>query len=107
MDDSDDSDDDTECTDQGDWIFASSLLPPCSSEDICASSTISIHLADTLKANSEANAPPILDYLKEFLGIFSKKSFNTLPEDKQWDHAIELIPRAKPAGCKVYPLAPS
>jgi hypothetical protein len=52
-------------------------------EDICALSTISTHLAEAFKANSEANTPFILDYLKEFLDVFSKKSFDTLPEHKQ------------------------
>ena len=26
---------------------------------------------------------------------------------KPWDHAIELVPDAKPGNCKVYPLAPN
>ena len=58
-DDADDSDNKVQCIDQGDWILASSLLPPCPSEDICASSAISAHLVETFKANLEANAPPI------------------------------------------------
>jgi hypothetical protein len=82
-------------------------LPSHLSEDICALSTISTCLAEAFKANLEANAPPILDYLKEFLDVFSKESFDTLPKHKQWDHAIKLIPGEKPASCKVYPLAPS
>jgi Reverse transcriptase (RNA-dependent DNA polymerase) len=45
--------------------------------------------------------------LKKFLDVFSKESFDTLPKHKQWDHAIELVPGEKPAGCKIYPLAPS
>jgi hypothetical protein len=65
------------------------------------------HLAEAFKANSEAIAPLIPDYLKEFSDVFSKKFFDTLPKHKQWDHAIELVPREKPAGCKIYPLAPS
>jgi hypothetical protein len=81
-------------------------LPPRPPEDICASSTISTHLAEAFKANSEANAPSIPEYLKEFSDIFSKESFDTLPEHKQWDHAIKLVPGEKLAGCKVYPLAP-
>ena len=41
----------------------------------------------------------------EFLGVFDKKDFDTLPERRQWDHAIELIPGAKAVDCKVYPLS--
>ena len=38
--------------------------------------------------------------------VFSKTSFDSLPERKQWDHAIELVPDAEPSNCKVYPLVP-
>ena len=93
--------------DQGNQIFSSSLLLPHLFKDICALSTISTCLAEASKANSEANAPPILDYLKEFSHIFSKKSSDTLPEHKQWDHTIELVPGEKPSSCKIYLLAPS
>ena len=106
-DDYNDSDDEAECLDQSDQIFTSSLLPPHPSKDICALSTISTYLTEAFKANLEANAPPIPDYLKKFLDVFSKKSFNTLSEHKQWDHAIKLVPGEKPASCNVYPLAPS
>jgi hypothetical protein len=32
--------------------------------------------------------------------------FDWLPDQKIWDHAIELVPRAKSSNCKVYPIAP-
>ena len=38
--------------------------------------------------------------------VFEKKEFDCLPERRPWDHAIELIPGAKPVDCKVYPLSP-
>ena len=107
VDDSEESNDNVECLELGNQIFASGLLPPCPSKDICASSTISTHLAEAFKANSEANAPSILNYLKKSLDVFSKESFDTLPEHKQWDHAIELVSGEKPASYKIYPLAPS
>jgi hypothetical protein len=107
LEDTEDSDNEAECIDQGDQIFASGLLPPSPLEDICASSTISTCLAEAFKANLEAISPLILDYLKEFSDIFSKKFFDTLPKHKQWDHAIELVPGEKPTSCKIYPLAPS
>jgi hypothetical protein len=34
-------------------------------------------------------------------------SFDPLPDQKIWNHAIELIPGLNPTNCKVYPLAPS
>jgi len=45
--------------------------------------------------------------LKEFDSIFSKESFDALPESKKWDHAVELIPGEKASNCKVYPLTPT
>ena len=39
--------------------------------------------------------------------VFSKQSFDVLPEPKEWDHAVELIPGSKPSSCKVYPLSPA
>ena len=51
------------------------------------------------------NVWSVLEYLKEFDSIFSKESFNALPESKKWDHAVELIPGEKASNCKVYPLA--
>ncbi|KIJ29457.1 hypothetical protein M422DRAFT_131765, partial [Sphaerobolus stellatus SS14] len=49
----------------------------------------------------------IPEYLREFKDVFSKKSFNSLLHEKIWDHAIELIPDAKPMNTKVYPLSPA
>ena len=89
-----------------DRIFAIGLLPPA--VEIRAGSTISQHLAKAFKLNSKASAPPnhaISDYLKEFKDVFSKESFDTLPEPKQWDHAVELVLGEKATNCKVYPLS--
>ena len=38
--------------------------------------------------------------------MFSKQSFDVLPEPREWEHAVEIIPGSKPTGCKVYPLSP-
>ena len=50
---------------------------------------------------------PVPEYLKEFTSVFSKQTFDVLPEPREWDHAIELIPGSKPSGCKIYPLLPA
>ena len=55
--------------------------------------------------NSEKTGK-IPDYLRDFEDVFSKESFNALPERKVWDHAIELEPGSKPSNLKVYPLSP-
>jgi len=76
--------------------------------EIRATSSVSQCLAEAFKRNSEASTPSgqsVLEYLKEFDSIFSKESFNALPESKKWDHAVKLIPGEKASNCKVYPLA--
>ena len=62
-------------------------------------------MAEAFQVNAEA-LTPVPDYLKEFASVFSKQSFDVLPEPKEWDHAVELIPGSIPSGCKVYPLSP-
>jgi len=89
----------------GDCIFAIGLVP--APAEIQATSSVSQRLAEAFKQNSES-APSgwsIPEYLKEFDNVFSKESFDALPESKKWDHAVELIPGEKASNCKVYPLA--
>jgi len=45
--------------------------------------------------------------LHEFEDVFSEEAYDQLPGQKQWDHAVELIPGAVTKGCKVYPLSPA
>ena len=80
---------------EGDWILATGLLPTLTG-DICASSTISQRLAEAFQANTEA-VSPVLEYLKESTSMFSKQSFDDLPEPKEWDHTVELV-RGSPYG---------
>ncbi|KNZ72220.1 hypothetical protein J132_04222 [Termitomyces sp. J132] len=84
------------------------LCPPPIVAEIRASQTTSQQLAEAFAANSQprpsCNIVP--HHLHDFEDIFSKASFDSLPECKQWDHAIELILDAEPFSCKVYPLAP-
>jgi hypothetical protein len=44
-------------------------------------------------------------YLHDFEDVFSKESFDTLPDRKVWDHMIELTPDVENKSCKVYPLS--
>ena len=100
-----DTEDEPISIEEGDRILATGLLPTLTM-DIRASSTISQRLVEAFQANTEAMTP-ILEYLKEFTSMFSKQSFDVLPELKEWDHAVELIPGSKPSGCKIYPLSPA
>ena len=111
------------CIEEGDCILSTSLMwhlegfPSVTffsdmlwmeafpSATIGASSTISQHLAEAFKANSKAQSPLIPEYLMEFTSVFPKKSFNILPEPKQWDHAVKIISGSKASNCKVYPLS--
>ena len=34
--------------------------------------------------------------------MFSKESFDELPEQKQWEHAIDLKPESQPFSTRVY-----
>jgi len=45
------------------------------------------------------------NYLSEYEDVFSKASFNVLPERQPWDHMIKLEEGATPANCKVYPMS--
>ncbi|KNZ77135.1 hypothetical protein J132_06620 [Termitomyces sp. J132] len=59
------------------------------------------HLLLTLCPRSSGTS-----YLHAFENVFSKASFDSLPECKQWDHAIKLLPDSAPSTCKVYLLVP-
>ncbi|KAF8644086.1 hypothetical protein AX16_008700 [Volvariella volvacea WC 439] len=43
-------------------------------------------------------------HLQEYADVFSKEEFEQLPEQRSWDHAIDLVPGAKPTNCKNYSL---
>ena len=46
------------------------------------------------------------DCVRGFKSVFAKEDFDVLPEHRQWNHAIELIPCSEPKSSKVYPLSP-
>jgi len=50
----------------------------------------------------EEQVPPCYH---DFADIFSKESFDSLPERRPWDHAIELTPGNHVIDCKVYNLS--
>jgi hypothetical protein len=93
----------------GDRIIATVFKEEDKEERIRATMTISQRLAEaatrTQREASKGFKELVPDYLHEFEDVFSKTSFDTLPDRKKWDHAIELIPQAIPRSCKVYPLS--
>jgi hypothetical protein len=66
-------------------------------------------LAKAFHKNSEPKLfhKSIPTHFHDFKDLFTKSSFDHLPDRKVWDHAIELVPDAKASSCKVYPLAPN
>ncbi|KAG5726372.1 hypothetical protein E4T56_gene18941 [Termitomyces sp. T112] len=92
----------------GDQIYATTIHLLPSVVEIQASQTTSQWLAQAFTANAALQefwdvVPP---YLHAFEDVFSKASFNSLPECKRWDHAIELLLDSTPSSCKVNPLMP-
>jgi len=84
------------------------ILPEPAAEDLCATSTISQKLMEGAHRASEMRKGLLTlpDCVKEFKSVFAKEDFDILPEHRQWDHAIELIPGLEPKSSKVYPLSP-
>ena len=74
-------------------------------EHLQATETMSQHLAEASWKHKKVEMS-ILEYLWEFKDVFSKESFNLLPLQKPWHHAIELEPTLKPTNFKVHPLSP-
>ena len=73
-------------------------------EFIQATQTTSYQLTEAAQKNIRVQVK-IPEYLREFEDVFAKDYFDTLPDRKVWDHAIELMPRLTPKNCKVYPLS--
>ena len=99
-------DSDSSSIEEGDRILVSGLPPSIETMEIRASSTISQRLAEASKAVPDTPTP-IPEYLSEFNSVLAKESFDALPEPREWDHAIELVPGSNSVSCKIYPLSPS
>jgi len=93
---------------QGDRLFMTRILPEPAVEDLRATSTISQKLVEGARQASETRKGLLTlpDCVKGFELVFAKEDFDILPEHRQWDHMIELIPGSEPKSLKVYPLSP-
>jgi len=103
--DGDDEEEEEEGLEDGDRIFAAGL--GAKTEEIRATGNISQRLAEAFHRNSAPKdfRDAVPNYLHDFEDVFSKESFDALPEQKPWDHAIELVPNAEMGNCKIYPLS--
>jgi len=92
---------------QGDRLFMTRILSEPAAEDLCATSTISQKLAEGVHRASETRKGLLTlpDCVKGFESVFAKEDFDILPEHRQWDHVIELVPGSEPKSSKVYPLS--
>jgi len=89
-------------------LFVMRLLPEPPAVDLHATSTISQKLAEGVCQASETQKGlfTLPDCAREFESVFAKEDFDILPEHRQWDHAIELVPGSAPKSSKVYSLSP-
>ena len=89
----------------GDRVFLAFLHPQ---HTINASQTVSQKLAeknmklDWEKRSFEDIVPP---QYHPYKAVFSKESFDELPDKRPWDHIIELKPDFEPFRSKIYPLS--
>lgn len=93
----------------GDRIFVATLYPEAPLESIRATGTISQRLAEAFAKNADEKTfrDVVPESLHDFEDVFSKESFDTLPERRKWDHAIELERDSElPTTRKVYPMSP-
>jgi len=92
---------------QGDKLFMTRILSEPAVEDLHATSMISQKLAEGARQVLEMQKRllTLSDYAKGFESVFAKEDFDILPEHRQWDHAIKLIPGSEPKSLKVYPLS--
>jgi hypothetical protein len=109
LDDDDDNDQPQveEALDDSDHVFVATI--PCEAEFIRATSNVLQWLAKAFHKNSEPKLfhKSIPMHFHDFEDLFTKSSFDCLPDRKVWDHAIKLVPDAKALSYKVYPLAPN
>jgi hypothetical protein len=91
---------------EGDCLFFTII--PCEAKFIWATSNVSQRLAEAFHKNTQLKLfhESVPTHLHNFEDLFAKSSFDQLPDQKIWDHAIELVPRAKSLNCKLYPIAP-
>jgi len=83
------------------------ILPDSTMEDLRATSITSQKLTKGARRSMEVWKKPFVppDCVKGFESIFAKENFDVLPEHRQWDYAIELIPGSEPKSSKVYSLS--
>jgi hypothetical protein len=73
---------------------------------VCALSTVSGRLAEAFAKNSKPKGfeDMVPMSLHTYADVFRETAFDSLPERRKWDHAIELEREPSPGFRKVYPM---
>jgi hypothetical protein len=91
---------------EDDRIFMVMVHPVDPHHFVRASSTVSGRLAEVFAKNSKPKGfeDIVPTTLHQYADVFSETAFNSLPERRKWDHAIELERKPSPGFRKVYPM---
>jgi hypothetical protein len=91
---------------EGDRVFMTMVHLVDPQPFVCASSTVSGCLAEAFANNSKLKdfQDIVPTSLHAYADVFSETAFDSLPERRKWDHAIELERKPSPGFRKVYPM---
>jgi hypothetical protein len=106
VDDDLDSEVDDFTIEEDDCVFMVMVHPVDPHHFVCALSTVSRRLAEAFSKNSKLKGfeDIVPTSLHTYANIFSEMAFDSLPEHRKWDHAIELEREPSPGFRKVYPM---
>jgi hypothetical protein len=91
---------------EDDRVFMAMVHPVDPHHFVHALSTVSGHLAEVFAKNSKPKGfeDIVPTSLHSYADVFSETAFDSLPECRKWDHAIELERKPSPGFHKVYPM---
>jgi hypothetical protein len=106
LDDDLDSEVDDFIIEEDDRVFMAMMHPVDLHHSVRASSTVSGRLVEAFAKNSKPKGfeDIVPTSLHIYADVFSETAFNSLPERRKWDHAIELEREPSPGFHKVYPM---
>jgi hypothetical protein len=104
LDDDLDSEVDDFIIEEDNHVFMAMVHPVDPHHFVRASSTVSGRLAEAFAKSSKPKGfeDIVLTSLHTYVDVFSETAFDTLPECRKWDHAIELEREPSPGFHKVY-----
>ncbi|EKM48439.1 uncharacterized protein PHACADRAFT_58702, partial [Phanerochaete carnosa HHB-10118-sp] len=62
-------------------------------------------IKESLKHEAKTFENTVPSHYHDYSDVFSKEDFDSLPQRRPWDHAIELTSGTQPISCKVYPIS--